>query len=71
MGYDQLFKDGSLVFIKTFITKLVYQGLKAPSNSITEAVVIALSALITLFILYKLLWLVWQSMNFILNCFEW
>ena len=58
MQYNDLFKNGSLKFVRTFVSKIVYDGLNAPTSQMTEAVVIGLSALIILFVLYKLLWLV-------------
>jgi hypothetical protein len=30
-----------------------------------------LSALIVLFVLYKVVWLVWNSFKFVLSCLEW
>ncbi|MCE8163235.1 MAG: hypothetical protein I3273_02640 [Candidatus Moeniiplasma glomeromycotorum] len=71
MKYQDLFKDGSLSFVRDFVSKIVYQGLNAPLSSITEAIVIGISALIVLFVLYKLLWLVWESMKFVISCLEW
>jgi hypothetical protein len=58
MDYKDLFKGGSLSFVRDLVSKIVYQGLNAPYSSTTEAVVIALSALIVLFVLYKVVWLV-------------
>jgi len=54
MQYQDLFKNGSLSFVRSFVNKIVYSGLNAPVSQLTEAVVIGLSALITLFVLYKL-----------------
>jgi len=54
MQYQDLFKNGSLQFVRTFVSKIVYDGLNAPVNQSTEAVVVGLSALIILFVLYKL-----------------
>jgi len=58
MQYQDLFKDGSLKFVRTLVSRIVYQGLNAPVNSTMEAVVVAISALLVLFVLYKLVWLV-------------
>ena len=71
MNYNDLFKNGSLQFVRTFVSKIVYEGLNAPLGTTTEAVVIGLSALIVLLVLYKLLWLVWKTMKFIISCLEW
>ena len=71
MDYKDLFKDGSLKFVRDFVSKIVYSGLNAPFGSLTEAVVVGVSALLVLFVLYKLVWLVWQSFKFILTCLEW
>jgi len=56
MQYQDLFKNGSLSFVRSFVSKIVYSGLNAPVNQLTEAVVIGLSALVVLFVLYKLVW---------------
>jgi hypothetical protein len=58
MNYSELFSNGSLKFVRLFVNKIVYGGLGATYSQLTEAVVIGLSALIVLFILYKLVWLV-------------
>jgi len=71
MEYTNLFKDGSLKFVRTFVSKIVYTGLNAPVSSTMEAVVVGISALLVLLVLYKLVWLVWQSMKFIISCLEW
>ena len=71
MNYNDLFKDGSLKFVRTFVSKIVYGGLNAPVGSTSEAVVIGISALIVIFVLYKLAWLVWNTMRFIISCLEW
>lgn len=71
MNYDNLFKNGSLKFVRLFVNKIVYTGLGANYSQLTEAVVIGLSSLIVLFILYKLVWIVWKVMKFIINCLEW
>jgi len=71
MNYDNLFKDGSLKFVRSFVSKIVYNGLNAPFGTTTETVVIGISACLVLFALYKLLWLVWWSMKFIISCCEW
>jgi len=54
MRYEDLFKNSSLKFVRDFVGKIVYSGLNAPVNSTTEAVVVGISALIVLFVLYKL-----------------
>lgn len=71
MDYKHLFKDGSLVWIKDFVGKIVYDGLGADVNQTSKGIVLLISALITLFILYKLVWLVWKTMKFIISCLEW
>lgn len=71
MNWNDLFKNGSLSFVRSFVGKIVYSGLNAPVNQLTEAVVIGLSALIVLFVLYKLVWLVWKVMKFVISCLEW
>jgi len=71
MGYNDLFKNGSLSFVRTFVSKIVYDGLNAPFNAQMEQVVILVSALIVIFVLYKLVWLVWKAMKFIISCLEW
>jgi hypothetical protein len=71
MNYDDLFKGGSLQFVRSFVSKIVYNGLNAPVGTTSEAVVIGLSALIVLLVLYKLLWLVWKTLKFIISCLEW
>jgi hypothetical protein len=71
MNYADLFKNRSLQFVRNFVGKIVYDGLNAPVNQLTEAVVIGLSALIILFALYKLVWWVWESLKFIISCWQW
>lgn len=58
MQYQDLFKSGSLQFVRDFVSQVVYQGFNAPYNSSMEQVVVLVSALIVIFLLYKLLWLV-------------
>lgn len=72
MNYSQLFKDGSLKFIREFVEKIYYEGLGAVKGD--EAVNIAIwiiAGLIVIFLLYKLVWWVWNTLIFILNCFTW
>lgn len=71
MEYKDLFKNGSLSFVKDFVGKIVYDGLGADTTQLSKQVVLLVSTLITLFILYKLLWLVWSTMKFIISCLEW
>jgi len=71
MQYQDLFKNGSLSFVRSFVSKIVYSGLNAPVNQLTEAVVIGLSALVVLFVLYKLVWWVWDAMTFVVSCLKW
>ena len=71
MNYQDLFKSGSLKFVRDFVSKIVYNGLNAPMSSTMEAVVVGISALIVLFVLYKLVWIVWTVMKFIISCLEW
>jgi len=71
MNYQDLFKNGSLQFVRNFVSKIVYDGLNAPFGTTTEAVVIGLSALIILFVLYKLVWWIWDAMKFVISCLEW
>ena len=71
MDYKSLFKKGSLFFIKELVGKIVYDGLGADTTQTSQMVVLLISGLITVFLLYKLFWLVWQSIKFIISCLEW
>ena len=71
MQYKDLFKLGSLSFVRDFVSKIVYQGLNFRHSPLLEAVIAGISALIVLFVLYKLVWMVWKIMKFILSCLEW
>jgi len=54
MQYKDLFKLGSLSFVRDFVSKIVYQGLNFRHSPLLEAVIAGISALIVLFVLYKL-----------------
>ena len=71
MNYDSLFKNGSLKFIHGFIEKVVYDGFGAEKNESSQQVVLLVSAIIVVFLLYKLVWLVWKTMKFIISRLEW
>jgi len=71
MGWADLFKNGSLRWIRELVNKIVYGGLGATRSNFNEQVVILVSTLIVVFILYKLVWLVWKTMKFIISCLEW
>jgi hypothetical protein len=71
MNYRDLFKNGSLKWIKDFVGKIIYDGLGADITETSKGIVLLLSALIVVFCLYKLVWLVWNTMKFIINCLSW
>lgn len=71
MRINDLFKNSSLKFVADFIGKVIYDGLGAEKNQISEGIVLLVSTLIIVFILYKLAWLVWNTMKFMLSCLEW
>ncbi|KLL04459.1 MAG: hypothetical protein MRERV_21c007 [Mycoplasmataceae bacterium RV_VA103A] len=71
MRYQDLFKNGSLKFIPEFIGKIVHDGFGMEKSQGSERVIMLVSTLIAVFLLYKLVWLVWKVMRFILGCLEW
>ncbi|KLL04702.1 MAG: hypothetical protein MRERV_14c051 [Mycoplasmataceae bacterium RV_VA103A] len=71
MDYNNLFKNGSLKFIPEFIGKVVYDGFGMEKGKGSEQIVMLVSCLVAVFLLYKLVWLVWKVMRFILGCLEW
>ncbi|WNE40446.1 MAG: hypothetical protein GBAus27B_000513 [Mycoplasmataceae bacterium] len=71
MNYNNLFQNGSLKFIYDFVDKIVHQGLGVEKNLQSEHVTILVSALIVVFLLYKLAWLVFETMKFIISKIEW
>ena len=72
MDYRQLFQNGSLKFISNFVAKIVRDGFGCDLNQIwVQQVVLLVSSLMVVFLLYKLAWLVWKIMKFIISCLEW
>ena len=71
MDYNNLFKNGSLKFISQFVEKVVYDGFGAEKNELSQQVILLVSAIIVLFLLYKLVWLVWKTIKFIISRLEW
>lgn len=71
MDYQSLFKNGSLKFVSDLVSKIVHQGLGMKESKGSEQIVMLVSTLIIVFILYKLAWIVWNTMKFMLNCLEW
>ena len=58
MNYQDLFSGGSLKFIADLVGKIVYQGLGAEENERQQFIVILVATLITIWLLYKLVWCV-------------
>ena len=72
MDYRQLFQNGSLKFISNFVAKIVRDGFGCDLNQIwVQQVVLLVSSLMVVFLLYKLAWLVWKIMKFVISCLEW
>ncbi len=71
MDYSELFKGGSLKFVREFVYKIAIDGFGLTSNNGVENMVTFVSLLVVVFVLYKLVWLVWQSMKFTISCLEW
>jgi hypothetical protein len=54
MQYKDLFKNGSLSFVRDLVSRIVYQGLNFRHSPLLEAVIAGISTLLVLFALYKL-----------------
>jgi hypothetical protein len=71
MNYNDLFNNGSLKFIPQFIGKIVHGGFGMEKGQGSEQIIMLVSCLVAVFLLYKLIWLVWKMMRFIISCCEW
>ena len=67
MNYQELFTGGSLKFIADLVGKIVYQGLGAEENERNQFIVILVATLIVVFLLYKLVWLVWKGLKWLIS----
>ena len=67
MNYQELFTGGSLKFIADLVAKIVYQGLGAEENERNQFIVILVATLIIIWLLYKLVWLVWKSLKWLIS----
>lgn len=71
MNYSDLFKNNSLKFIYDFVGKIVHNGFGVAKTRQSEQIITLISALAVLFLLYKLAWIVWNTMKFIVSKIEW
>ena len=70
MKFNDLFSNGSLSWIHAFVGKIVYDGFGVSDSKEAELAILLVSTLIVVFLLYKLAWLVFNTMKFILSCLD-
>ena len=71
MNFNDLFSNGSLRWIHAFVGKIVYDGFGMENNATSRHVILLVSTLIVIFLLYKLVWVVFKVMKFIIGLLEW
>jgi hypothetical protein len=71
MKFNDLFNGGSLQWIHAFVGKIVYDGFNITDSKEAELAILLVSTLIVIFLLYKLVWIVFKTMRFIIGLLEW
>ena len=71
MKFNDLFSGGSLQWIHAFVGKVVYDGFGVTDSKEAELAILLVSTLIIIFLLYKLVWIVFETMKFLISLLEW
>jgi len=72
MKYSELFKGQSLEFVKDFVQKIACEGCGGdPGKDWVQMVILLVAVLIVVFLLYKLLWVVWKIVSDWVKIWKW